>query len=197
MPSSCEHAGGTAPRCPESSPPPPVSTFQLTGESEGWGMLADDPDSRFVTARVRAITPDYFRTLGVRLRAGREFNANDRGEHRVAILSQSAARQRWPALRDPLGRKLNRMIVVGIVDDTRASGLDTEVEPYLYVPFSQFAPEEFAVTVRAAADPAALAGAVKSEIWRLDKDQPITDVEVMRQLVADSIAPRRFQAVLS
>jgi len=52
------------------------------------------------------------------------------------------------------------------------------------------------VVVRSAADPAKLAAAVKSQIWRIDKDQPVTHVAVMKQLVADSIASRRFQAVL-
>jgi len=51
--------------------------------------------------------------------------------------------------------------VVGIVDDTRGSGLDTEVHPHLYIPFSKrFAPEEFAVDVRSASDPARLAAAL-------------------------------------
>ena len=174
-----------------------VSTLPLTGESEGWGLKPDDADSRQVMFRVRAITPAYFRTLGIRLKSGRETTADDRGTRPVAVLSQLGARLRWPGIRDPLGRKVGGMTVVGIVDDTRASGLDSEVHPYLYIPFSpRFAPEEFALAVRSASDPARLAAAVKSEIWRLDKDQPITQVAVMRQLVADSIAPRRFEALL-
>lgn len=178
-----------------------VSTLPLTGESEGWGMVAEDnPNPKdYTMLRVRAITPAYFRTLGIRLRSGREFTADDRGAAPVAIVSATAAKRLWPGVDNPIGRrfKMNRpMTLVAIVDDTRASGLDAEVLPYLYIPFWQFAPEEFALVVRSAADPAALAAAVKSEIWRLDRDQPITHVAVLRQLVADSIAPRRFQAVL-
>jgi putative ABC transport system permease protein len=173
-----------------------VSTLPLTGESEGWGLVPDDPDSRQVTFRVRAITPAYFRTIGIRLRAGREFAAVESPKNPVVILSESAARQRWPGIRDPLGRKLQKMTLVGIVDDTRASGMDNEIEPYLYTPFLQFAPEEFAVAVRADRDAVRLASAVKSEIWRLDRDLPVTHVSRMRQLVADSIAPRRFEALL-
>ena len=178
-----------------------VSTLPLTGESEGWGLVAaDNPDPKdYTMMRARAITPAYFRTLGIRLRAGREFTSNDRGTDPVVIISQTAARRVWPGVPSPLGRSFKGkpgMAVVGIVDDTRASGLDTEVRPYLYVPFSQFSPAEFALAVRTRADPARLAAVVKSEIWRLDKDQPVTHVAVMRQLVADSLAPRRFQAVL-
>jgi putative ABC transport system permease protein len=181
-----------------------VSTLPLTGESEGWGWIAEDnPNPKdpksWTMMRARAITPSYFRTLGIQIRAGREFTANDRGANPVAIISQSAAQRVWPGIGSPVGRrfKQNRPVtVVGVVDDTRASGVDAEVRPYIYVPFWQFSPEEFALAVRSAADPARLAAAVKSEVWRIDKDQPVTHVAVMKQLVADSIAPRRFQAEL-
>jgi len=177
-----------------------VSTLPLTGESEGWGLVTEENPNDWTMARVRAITPGYFRTLGIRLRAGRELNANDRGANPVAVISVAAARALWPGVANPVGRRFRMkppaITVVGIVDDTHASGLDTEVRPYLYVPFRQFAPEEFALAVRSAADPGRLTAAVKGEVRRLDKDQPVTHVAVMRQLVADSIATRRFQAVL-
>ncbi len=179
-----------------------TSTLPLTGNGEGWGLVTeDDPNiDHYVMARVRAVTPAYFRAMGIRLRAGRVFDENDRGKFPVAIVSESAARRLWPGVSQPLGRRLliskPPAMVVGIVDDTHASGIDAEVLPYLYVPFAQFAPEEFAIAVRSTADPASLARAVKAEVWRLDKDQPVTHVAVMKQLVADAIAPRRFQAVL-
>ena len=177
-----------------------VSTLPLTSASEGWGLLAEgNPDTNaWVAARVRAITPGYFRTMGIPLRAGREFNAGDQGAIAVAIVSAAAARKLWPGVADPLGRRIQgrpAMAVVGIVEDTRASGLDSEVLPYLYLPFAQFSPEDFAVAVRSTADPVRLAAAVKSEIWRVDKDQPVTHVATVKQLVADAVAPRRFQAL--
>ena len=178
-----------------------VSTLPLTGESEGWGLVTEDNPNQdnYTMTRVRAVTPGYFRTLGIRLRAGRDFTAQDRGTNHVAVISDTAARRLWPGIARPLGRRIQQkppMTVVGIVDDTHASGLDSEVRPYLYVPFWQFSPEEFALAVRSAADSALLTRSVKAEIWRLDKDAPVTRVAVMRQLVADSIAPRRFEAVL-
>jgi len=173
-----------------------IDTLPLTGEAGGWGFGPDDADSRQVMFRARAVTPDYFRTMGIRLRSGRFFTNDDRGGRHVAIVSELGARQRWPAIRDPVGRKVSGMTLVGIVDDTRASGLDSEVHPYIYVPFSQSPGWEFSLAVRTAGDPARFAAAVKSEIWRLDKDEPVTHVAMMRQLVADSIAPRRFPALL-
>ena len=178
-----------------------TSTLPLTGESEGWGLIAEDNPNRdaYTMARVRAVSPGFFRTLGIRLRAGRDFDEHDRGATPVAIVSATAARMLWPGVADPLGRRLRDnppLTVVGIVDDTHASGIDADVRPYLYVPFWQFSPPEFAIAVRATSDPTPLIAAVKREIWRIDKDQPVTDVKVMKELVADSIAGRRLQAVL-
>ncbi|MBZ5500176.1 MAG: ABC transporter permease [Acidobacteriia bacterium] len=178
-----------------------TSTLPLTGESEGWGLLAEDNPNReaYVMTRVRAVTPGYFRTLGIRLRAGREFNENDRGTTPVAIISESAARRLWPGVANPIGRRLldkPPMTIVGIVEDTHASGIDAEIRPYLYLPFWQFSPPEFAVALRSASDPTPLVSAVKAEIWRIDKHQPVTDVAGLKQIVSDSIAPRRFEASL-
>ena len=179
-----------------------TTTLPLTGGGEGWGLVTeDDPNiDHYVMVRVRGVTPAYFRALGIRLRAGRVFDENDRGKVPLAIVSESAARRLWPGVPQPLGRHLliskPPATVVGIVDDTHASGIDAEVVPYLYLPFSQFAPDEFAIAIRSASDPASLAKVVKAEIWRLDKDQPVTQVAVMKQLVADSLAPRKFQAVV-
>lgn len=174
-----------------------ISTLPLTGGHAGWGMNAPDDPGRNVMMRARLITPGYFRTAGIRLLDGREFTANDGGKAPAAILSKLAAQQLWPGVVNPIGRKLGnrKTTVVGIVDDTRASGLDAEILPYIYVPF-EFPDEDFALVVRAAANPTGLASAVKSQVWRIAKDQPITNVELMTQLVADSIAPRRFEAVL-
>jgi predicted permease len=178
-----------------------TSTLPLTGEAEGWGLLAEDNPDRnaSIMARVRAVTPGYFRALGIRLRAGRDFEDSDRATNPIAILSESAARRIWPGVANPLGRRLldkPPITVIGIVNDTHASGIDAEVRPYLYVPFAQFAPPEFALAIRSASLPASLIKAVKEEVWRIDKDQPVTQVATMEQLVADSVAPRRFQAAV-
>jgi putative ABC transport system permease protein len=176
-----------------------VSTLPLTGQSEGWGLSPEDDPNRNVLTRVRAITPAYFRTLGIRLRSGREFTAEDRDGKPVVILSEMAARQLWPGIADPLGRRIGRkqpMTVVGIVDDTRASGLDADVQPYLYLPFQEFAPKEFALAIRMSATAGSLVHAVQREVWKLDRNLPVTHAAMLRQLVADSVAPRRFPAIL-
>jgi len=179
-----------------------VSTLPLTGEAEGWGVRIEGDTNRdhFVMARARAVTPGYFRTLGTRLIAGREFAASDNGTNRVAVVSATLARELWPGDPQPLGRRLQGrppITVVGIAEDTHASGLDAEVRPYLYIPFSQWSSGgEFALAIRTAGNPATLARAVKAEVWKIDRDQPVTHVSLMQKLVDDSVATRRFPTVL-
>jgi len=196
-----EHLVGNCGALPGVTHAAAITTLPLTGDAEGWGLLAeDDPtQSNWVDARIRAVTPGYFATLGIRQQAGRDFDVHDTGKPNVAIVSQGLARRLWPGVASPLGRRLKRtppLTVVGIVDDTRASGIEADVLPYMYVSYGQFAPPEFAVTIRSSSGPANLARAAKAEVWRLDKEQPVTHVAVMKQLVSDAIAPRRFQAVV-
>jgi predicted permease len=181
-----------------------ITTLPLTDPGEGHGVTSNEsPDPNHgVMFRYRAVTPSYFRTVGTRLIRGREFTDDDRGDRAVAIVSETGARALWPGVADPIGRTINEdgrkipTVLVGIVEDTRASGVDSESVPYLYVPFAQFSSSEFAIVVKTASEPSGIVAAVKREVWRIDPTLPVTHVTTMRQLVADSIAMRRFQAVL-
>jgi putative ABC transport system permease protein len=177
-----------------------VSTLPLTGESEGWGLLAEgNPNTAsFVMTRARAVTPGYFRTMGIQLLAGRDFDATDRGRI-VGAVNATAARRLWPGVANPVGRRLRGktpMTIVAVVADTRASGLDNEVRPYLYVPFWVFAPPSFALTIHTDRSLSTLVPAIKSIVWQVDKDQPITHVEAMNDVVFASIGSRRFPFIL-
>jgi putative ABC transport system permease protein len=78
-----------------------VSTLPLTGESEGWGLVAEDnPDLKdYVMARARGHVR-YFRTMGIRLLAGRDFDVTDRGRV-VSVVSATAAQRLWPGILNP------------------------------------------------------------------------------------------------
>ena len=179
-----------------------INTLPLTNQGEGHGLIAEDsPDpNRYIMLRYRTITPSYFRTVGIRLIKGREFKENESLIKPVAIISETGARQLWPDISNPIGRKIREgsipTVVIGIVEDTHASGLDKEVLPYIYVPFTQYANTSFALVVRTAADPAIIAAAVKREIRRIDKNLPVSKISTMQQLVSDSISSRRFQTIL-
>ena len=110
------NSGGTSPFIVEGAPPPPP------GQSND--------------ANHRVISPDYFKTLGVRLRAGRFFRDSDGPEAQpVAIINQAMARQYWLG-QNPLGHRfqLGRVAgvwftIVGVVDDLRQTALDVNGRP--------------------------------------------------------------------
>ncbi len=154
----------------------------------------------------RAVTDDYFRTLGIPLVEGREFTARD-DQHAtpVAIINQTMAR-RFFADRDPVGKRIRfgdpddpAYTIVGVVGDIKHMGLDADEGAVVYQPHAQ---KRFGwlrwmtIVVRTTAEPAGITAAVRSRIQELDKDQPVDNVATMEQLLTKSIAQPRFSTFL-
>jgi putative ABC transport system permease protein len=66
----------------------------------------------------------------------------------------------------------------------------------VYLPYPQFPSSTMSVVLRAGFDPKPLIPAIRDEVWAIDKDQPVTDIKTMDQYVADSVSPRRLNALL-
>jgi putative ABC transport system permease protein len=153
------------------------------------------------------ITPDYFGTLGIRLRAGRVFTDADRdGAPEVVVINQTMARRYFRGV-DPVGRRMQTgdyqptnswYTVVGVVDDVKYQGLNAEPAPTIYVPYAQHLWwRSMYVAVRASGDPLAIAAAVQERIRSVDRDLPILEVKSMEQVVSESLArPRAFTVLL-
>ena len=178
------NSGGTSPFTVEGAPPPPP------GQSND--------------ANHRVISPDYFKTINVRLRAGRFFRDSDVADAPpVAIINQAMARQYWPN-QNPLGRRfqLGRVpgvwfTVVGVVDNVRQIGLDVNGRAEMYFPYTQPAGTEGYVTprdlaVRVKGDVMAYAKALESAVWGVDRNQPIADVMPMEELIAVKLVSRQI-----
>jgi putative ABC transport system permease protein len=115
------------------------------------------------------------------------------------------ARTYWPGM-DPVGRRFKRgpfrsntswWTVVGIVADMRQGGMDVPVRPEAYFPFGQadfFWPDSLAV--RTAGDPLSIANEVRQQVWQVDKDQPVANVQTMSDLVESSVAQPRMNTLL-
>ena len=155
------------------------------------------------TASLRFISPDYFKTMGISLKRGRDVRESDvTPGQSVAVVSESFARRCWPG-EDPIGRTFTMAFaartVVGVVGDVRVRGLERTSEPQVYVAYRQiadammpgYAPNDLAV--RTAGDPAALASAIRAVITRVDPDLPIADVRTIDQIVAEDTASRGVQ----
>jgi putative ABC transport system permease protein len=88
--------------------------------------------------------------------------------------------------------------IVGVVRHVKHAGLDERAagSPQFYLNFNQRRSSAFHLLVRSVVDPLSLAGAVRSQVWALNKDQAVFNLRTMQQIVSQSIAPRRFSALL-
>jgi putative ABC transport system permease protein len=160
----------------------------------------------------RAISAGYFRTIGIRLVQGREFDAGDRtGALRVAILNETAVRRYFPG-QDPIGHRITPddngvgpMQIVGVVSDVRGFGLASEPRPELFYPIQQAASNHWEWTGRAMslivrADAgvraAPLSVGLREAVWSLDRSLPIYSIWDVRTLISRSVAPRRLFMLL-
>ena len=160
-----------------------------------------------LSADVITATPGFFGVLQIPLRQGRLFAPTDtRAGHAVAIVNEAAARRFWPDGASALGRTITmkdwgapyQAEVVGVVGNVRQSGPDTDVSPAVYYPFAQF-PETTlseSIVVRATGNLHRTIAAVKDQVWTVDPNQPIAAIRTMNEIMAASVAERRFNLLL-
>ena len=154
-------------------------------------------------AQYLLITPDYFQTLQIPLKAGRIFTDQDTEQStRVVIVNEKLARELWPN-ENPIGHhftiwrdeKFPRE-VVGVVGDTKSS-LDKEAGNQMYVPYAQDPTwGNLALVVRTAGEPTAVAGSVREAIRAVDRGIPTYNLKTMNDVVSSSAAPRRIPMLL-
>jgi len=158
----------------------------------------------------RVISADYFRALNIPLLRGRSFDERDTPHAPPVIVVNETFARRFFAGTEALGQHI--MIegeagenavppareIIGVVGDVRHESLDTESGPEYYVPYTQ-APEPFmSLVVRSTVtNPESLAATVREAIKQMDKDQYVAAIQPMTQLVADSVARRRFNTLLT
>ena len=155
---------------------------------------------------VDLITPDYFRTLGIPLRAGRDFGAQDHADSPgVAIISEVLARRLWPG-QNAVGKRLEVPFVndvprppveiVGVSRDTLHRSLLAAPPPLLYLPRVQHYDPRATLVIHTTGSPGALLPQVRREMAALDKSVPIAGAQTLAQHVADSLWQQRLAAGL-
>jgi putative ABC transport system permease protein len=162
------------------------------------GSATPKPQTSNKWALYLPISPDYFRTMGIPLVAGRVFEGRDRdGAPSVAIVSQAMARLCWPA-QDPIGKRLTTIdppkwtTVVGVVGDVRHWGLSDAPEPSMYLPLLQAPPRSAFLVIRTSGPVSAtdVAGAVRA----IDRGEPVASTLTGDELLARATASPRFRA---
>jgi len=158
---------------------------------------SDEPSTNYF-----AITPDYFKAMGIPLLRGRPFNDQDRdGAPRVAIINKSFADQYFQN-EDPIGKRISTAgpeawsEIVGIVGDVKTSGLDQDTSVQSYVPLAQQPFNSMTFVVRTDGAQGGLANALRREVYAVDRDQPVFRIESLESLVMSSYARQRFATTL-
>jgi predicted permease len=181
------------------------------------GLVAEaaalDPKNA-VDTRLRIVTKNYLRTMGIPLLRGRHFDDRDvQGMPRVIILSEAAAKRLWPG-EDAIGKRVAccegseedpmYKTVVGIAGGTRSRGLGEDVYPEFYLPIGQTPSEGWdwvqrTVTLVAKAkngDPATLLGPVRAAVQTVTPGVPSYDLRTMNERLRESMAQERFATML-
>jgi putative ABC transport system permease protein len=163
------------------------------------------PAAEQIEAPLDSVSPNYFRTMGIRLLKGREFNDRDGPDSpNVVIINNTFSQRFWP-VEDPLGKRFKFggpdsrapwLSIVGVVADMRRTGFEADVRCETFLPYSQN-PVRFAtLVVRTANDPLKLAATVRDAIWAMNADQPVSHIGTVDQLLDQMMAQRRLNMVL-
>ncbi|MGD9902230.1 MAG: ABC transporter permease [Vicinamibacterales bacterium] len=148
------------------------------------------------------VSPRYFQTLAIPIRAGRDFDERDSATvPHVAIVNETFARQHFPG-EDPIGRTLVTGMgqmpsqIVGVVADVRGTSLNTPPEADYFLPALQ-RPETFTnILVRTTTAPAAITPAVREALRAVDPDLPLLEPQALTTRIAQTVADRRLALLL-
>jgi predicted permease len=170
--------------------------FYVQGQPDG--PLGERPQAEY-----HAITPDYFRTLEIPLRAGRDFNRTDTPERpRVAIVNETLARTAFPG-ESPIGQRIqsgtNRrapwMEIVGVVGDTRWQDPSQPARAVIYAASTQGAGNSLALLARTSLDDESLADTLRTFLRDANPTVPVK-FETMDELFDSTLAYPRFRTQL-
>lgn len=181
--------------------------FELEIKAEG---IAPDPNLPTPRAEYRTATPEYFRSAGIEIRAGRAFESTDTEDGPLVVVVNESLARRLFGDADPLGRRVawtgevlnfipvtgDWRTVVGVVADTRSASLDEAPKPALYQPFDQEEVFAGSLVVRASTDPRSLLVPATRIVRQVDPSVPIGKVGTLAELRDESVASQRINALL-
>jgi putative ABC transport system permease protein len=152
---------------------------------------------------MRMVTPQYFATLRIPLRRGRDVSDRDTlTQPLVVVVSESLVKREWPG-EDPIGKVVKiageDRAIVGVVGDVRTRGLERQSEPQVYLPYRQQKDQDFinyapkVLVVRTSGAPESLLAAIRRVVQHVDPEQPISNVNTLESIVEEETAPRMTQ----
>ncbi|MDX2150316.1 MAG: ABC transporter permease [Bryobacteraceae bacterium] len=173
--------------------------FLQRGNSTGFAIEGMPPIP--VDSLIRVCTSEYLTTIGSRLLEGRLFGRDDRAHtQRVMVINETFKKAFFPN-ESAVGKRISVdgsdwFVVAGVVRDVLERGLEQMAKPTFYFLYNQ-QPDTWAVpaeiAVKATGDPMRLAAGVREAVWAVDKDQPVTAVRTLEEIVGAEVAGRRQQ----
>ena len=158
-------------------------------------------------ASINQVSADYFRTIGIPLRAGRFFTDRDvKGAQPVVIIDETLAQRYFPG-EDPIGKHINGEFsrgagntsreIVGVVGEAKYWTLSQEPNPHMYFSYLQDNWWSMMLVVRAqSGEPMKLAAPIRGALTSIDKNQPIHSFKPLEAEVSKLVAPQRFTTML-
>ena len=186
-----------------------ISFLPLAGPGMGTSFYRADrpapPDGQQPSTEVRPVTPNFFKTMGIPHRAGRDISDTDDADAPlVAVVSEELVRRVFPG-EDPLGKRLHVAIgsregmnveIVGVVGNIKFASLDAETRPAVYIPLPQLSIGLATLVARTEMDPLSLTNSVAGAVRSIDPGLPIAEVRSMEEVVAVTLARARTVSAL-
>jgi putative ABC transport system permease protein len=191
---------------------PGVEAVGATSELPLSGEHSDNPfyipgrsygPSEFDDAEFRQVTTGYLSSMHIPLLSGRGFDAHDNADSEGVLLVNQAFAKRFFNGEPVIGKHLQLMgdpkatrEIVGIVGNINHSALSDPQQPQMFVPYAQYSKPTMDIVVRAAADPANLAAALQAQVSEIDKDETLSAIRSMDDVVGASVSQPRFSSQL-
>ncbi len=164
-----------------------------------------DP-TNLTSAGWQLVGANYLKTLGIPLARGRDLTPEDMapGAPPVAVINEKMAMRYWPN-EDPIGRRITLglprpdnpwITIVGIAKDVPHRAVDSQPEPDWYTSRVISPQRHRYLFVRSALPASSLTAAIRNEVATIDRNQPLTSVKTMTEVIGATTAPRRFNALL-
>jgi putative ABC transport system permease protein len=187
-----------------------VASLPLTGDNIGSSIEIEGhptPMGSRPSAGFNAVEPNYFRTVGITLVAGRDFTDYDDSKSTLVVIVNRTLAQAFFPNQDPIGKHVRPGIgigageppmreIVGVIGDVRQNGLSADPTPEVYAPLAQSPFDAMFIVVRTANDPRSMVEPARRQVASLDKNAPIYHVETLDQHLVQSVATPRFITLL-
>ena len=158
------------------------------------------PAAELPEVQFRRAMHNYFETMGIPIRQGRNFTTNDSPTAPpVAVINETMARKLFPN-QDPVGQHVRTgpnpsgpwTTIIGVIGDIRHGGLEEVPQPELYISYLQGPPVSPFIVMRTTSDPELVAETVRAEARRIDKNLPLYEMRTMSALRSQAVSTRRF-----